>query len=293
MKIIDPHIHLFSLDQGDYHWLKADNPPFWSDKNKICQNFTEHDLRLTEHLELAGFVHIEAGFDNNKPWREIAYLEQHCHLPFRAIAYIDLLLNETNFKQQLQKLLKYKSVVGCRYILDEQALTVLSAKNTLKNLALLAHHNLIFEVQMSLNANTAVTKLMQLLTQLPALKTIINHAGWPSLMDKKSQQWLNNLQQLSQFNHCAIKCSGWEMTNRNYQATWLNENLSLIFTIFGAKNMMLASNFPLCLFSHNNYQAYWQSIISSDFFQTLTEKEKSALCYDNALSWYSMRGILN
>ena len=83
------------------------------------------------------------------------------------------------------------------------------------------------------------------------------------------------------------------MTVRNYQTDWLNENLSLIFATFGVKKVMLASNFPLCLFSHDNYQAYWQSILSSDFFQGLTTQEKSALCYDNALQWYSMSDVIN
>ena len=71
MHIIDPHIHLFALAQGKYHWLKPENPPFWPDKYKICRNVTEQELSLTKPLHLDGFVHIEAGFDNERPHLEI------------------------------------------------------------------------------------------------------------------------------------------------------------------------------------------------------------------------------
>ena len=104
MKIIDPHLHLFDLEQGDYQWLKAENPPFWSDKKIIASNFAETDLQLSSPFELAGFVHIEAGFDNSKPWREIAWLEETCSLPFRSIAGINLLLPSNEFQQVLDKL---------------------------------------------------------------------------------------------------------------------------------------------------------------------------------------------
>ena len=100
-------------------------------------NFTEKDLHLSSPFELAGFVHIEAGFDNSKPWREIAWLERTCSLPFRSIAGINLLLPSNDFQQTLDKLCQYKSVVGVRDILDENAFDYLSNPLVRKNLALL------------------------------------------------------------------------------------------------------------------------------------------------------------
>ncbi|PHR84471.1 MAG: amidohydrolase [Colwellia sp.] len=295
MKIIDPHLHLFDLELGYYHWLSAEKPPFWPDKQHINKSFDETDLTLTAPYSLAGFVHIEAGFDNEQPWRELATLEQNCNKPFRAIANIDLTLSSQHVNSVIEKLVEFRSFVGVRHLLDDQALSLLTNQQVLDNIKILNDNDLIFEVQLALIEHATVNNLCDVILDNPEISFIINHAGFPpaDIYTIEWQRWQSNLTKLSFYPNVAIKCSGWEMTNRNYQATWLNENLSLIFTIFGAKNMMLASNFPLCLFSHNNYQAYWQSIISSDFFQTLTEKEKSALCYDNALSWYSMRGILN
>lgn len=116
MKIIDPHLHLFDLSQGEYSWLKPECPPFWSDKPLIAKNFSENDLTLAKPLTLAGFVHIEAGFDNQQPWREIAWLESTCKIPFRSIALLDITLPKALFLTQLESLMTYQSVVGVRYI---------------------------------------------------------------------------------------------------------------------------------------------------------------------------------
>ncbi len=295
MNIIDPHLHLFALELGNYHWLRAENPPFWPDKQRIYKSFKETDLILTKPLSLAGFVHIEAGFDNEQPWRELAALEQNCNKPFRAIANIDLTASCKHVYTVIEELAETPSFVGVRHLLDEQALFLLKNKQVLDNIHILNKNGLIFEVQLSLTEPTSVDALCEVIANNFDINFIINHAGFPpaDIHTIEWQRWQSNLVKLSFYPHVAIKCSGWEMTDRNYQATWLNEHLSLIFTIFGAKKVMLASNFPLCLFSHSNYQAYWQSIISSNFFQALTQQEKSALCYDNALSWYSMADIIN
>jgi predicted TIM-barrel fold metal-dependent hydrolase len=290
MKIIDPHLHLFDLELGNYHWLKAENPPNWPDKQHINKDFDENDLTLTSPLSLSGFIHIEAGFDNKESWRELSALEQSCNKPFRAIAAIDLTASGQHFNSIVDKLAELPSFVGVRHILDDQALALLSDKQVVDNIHTLNKKGLIFEVQLPLIDNKSVAVLCDVITNNQEMGFIINHAGFPpaDITTIEWQDWQNNLTKLSFFHHVAIKCSGWEMTDRHYQAAWLNQNLSVIFSIFGAKRVMLASNFPLCLFSHSNYQAYWQSILSSDFSQALTEQEKSALCYDNALNWYSL-----
>ena len=290
MKVIDPHLHLFSLELGHYHWLKAENPPFWPDKQGIHQSFNETDLALTEPLSLAGFIHIEAGFDNEQPWRELATLEQSCNKPFRAIANIDLTASSQHFNSVMDKLAECRSFIGVRHLLDEQALALLTNKQVLTNFNILNNNGLIFEVQLALIEHAPVNALCEVILNNPEISFIINHAGFPpaDVDTIEWQRWQSNLTKLSFYPNVAIKCSGWEMIDRNYNAAWLNKNLSLIFTAFGAKRVMLASNFPLCLFSHSNYQSYWKTIISGDFFQALTEREKSALCYDNALSWYRL-----
>jgi predicted TIM-barrel fold metal-dependent hydrolase len=297
MKIIDPHLHLFDIEQGDYYWLKPESSPCWPDKNLIHKTFTELDLSLTSPFELAGFVHIEAGFDNNEPWRELAALEQSCNKPFSAVANIDLTLSCEDFTRSLAILAKYQSFVGVRHILDEQALSLLTNTQVLSNFKRLnnfikeSKQGLVFETQLSLCDITDVRALCNVISDNQDITFIINHAGFPPLDTDTAnwQHWKENLRLLSKHPLVAIKCSGWEMTDRHYQVTWLNKMLTVIFNIFGHERTLLASNFPLCLLSKSSYHSYWAFMLSCEFFQALTAQEKSALCYDNALRWYSIK----
>ncbi len=295
MKIIDPHLHLFNLAQGEYHWLKPKSEPFWNDKSLINKDFNECDLTLKSPFELAGFVHIEAGFDNKKPWREIAWLESSCKLSFRSIANINLTLNSDCFSLQIKKLMQYSSMVGIRHILDDKALSLLNNKQVISNIAKLNNLGLLFEVQISLIEHKSVNALCNIIKHNNNMSFIINHTGFPpkDIQTIEWQHWQSNLKKLSLFSHVSIKFSGWEMIDREYSLSkdhvWLNLMMQTCFDIFSKERVMLASNFPLCLFSQKNYQQYWQYLLSTTFFQARTEQEKSALLYGNALQWYRFK----
>lgn len=310
-KIFDPHLHLFNLAEGSYHWLKDGNPPFWPDKNTIKRNFTPDDLSLTAPFALKGFVHIEAGFDNEKPWREIAWLAS-INLPetmsIKAVAFIDICADEEVFNHHLKQLLDYEIVVGCRYILDQQAAELLQQPVVINNLSALASQELCFEVQMPVADLSAVNALLKVMAKEPNLKLIINHAGFPPYFDEHTekqafhqqiewQNWQQNIRLLSRFENCSIKCSGWEMANRQYSDTWVKEVLSHCFKCFGEKRLMLASNFPLTLFS-KSYRQYWLELINN--FERVINDHKleesrngltkedivNAVCCENALAIY-------
>jgi len=287
MKIIDPHLHLFDLSRGNYQWLKLDCPPFWSDKSRIAKSFSEQNLALTPPLTLSGFVHIEAGFDNEQPWREIAWLETTCNMPFRSVALLDIRLPKIIFSQQLEKIMHYKSVVGIRYILDDDAIAILSNKNSQDNLAILAVNKLSFELQMPLVDTLAVDSLIRVILAIPDLIFCINHAGWPTLDVINHVHWLNNLKRLAAFDNIFIKCSGYEMTDRNYSTDWQYTIISQCISNFGIARVMLASNFPLSLW-HSSYQNTWLNncALKPCNNEHLSIDDINQLCYQNAFEFY-------
>jgi predicted TIM-barrel fold metal-dependent hydrolase len=301
MKIVDPHLHLFDLNQGDYHWLKSNNPPFWPDKHKINNSFNEQDLRLAEPLELAGFIHIEAGFNNVKPCQEISYLEASCLKPFHSIAAVDLLASPSQFIDTLETLLNYRSMVGVRHILDDEAQNILTNKQALINFEKLNLHNLIFETQLPLathndnNQHHTLNALSNVIESNRNITFIINHAGFPprQVNSLAWQHWQRNLGILASYPNTVIKCSGWEMTDRKFDTHWFSNCLSTCIEIFSLERVMLASNFPLCLFSHQNYEKYWQNIIKADVMNQYNRRQKNALFCNNALKYYhlSINGV--
>ena len=283
MKIIDPHIHLFDRQAGEYNWLKQENPPFWPDKKVIERDFSEQDLKVNSPLVLFGFVHIEAGFNNEKPWQEIEWLESTCTLPFRSIACTDLTADPTGFRKNIDQLLAYSSIAGVRHILDEEALNVLNHPNTLMNLKYLEESELIFELQMPFSDADATDCFVETLHELSKLKVIINHSGFPpytlSTASLDWRFWLDNLAKISSYQNVALKCSGSEMIKRDYELDWVNNTLKAVVELFGIERVMLASNFPLCLFSKSYHKLWWENF-------EISEIAANNLLFNNAHRWY-------
>ena len=282
MNIIDPHLHLFNLQDGNYHWLKPENPPQWPDKKKIYRGFDESDLLLKPPTRLAGFVHIEAGFDNEQPWREIDWLEQHCDTPLRTVAAIDLLSAGT--ESTLDKLAKRQSVVGVRHILDEEAVAILQQPQALKSLKQISSQGYIFEAQLLAMDTPAILALVHLLEGIPELRIVVNHAGFPPLTNGSDRaRWSDNMRLLASHPHAMVKLSGWEMSDRQWFESGndnVRDTISSMLDTFTDKRVMMASNFPLCTFS-TSYADLWQR-----YSELVDVDLHHALFHDNAYRCY-------
>ncbi|QUM82332.1 amidohydrolase family protein [Moritella sp. 5] len=282
--IIDPHIHLFDRNKGSYAWLKPENPPYWSDKEIINNDFFENDLILKSPLTLSGFVHIEAGFDNDSPWREIEWLESTVSCPFKSVACINLMLDPEDFIDHIKRLKKFSSVIGVRHILDEQAHRLLTSHVAQMNLVYLATTGLHFEAQLSGSDTKGINALVNVARQNLGLTFIISHAAFAPLdsTHQTLQCWKNGMVSLAAFPNIVVKASGWEMTRRDYINTnSIDTVITELLSLFGEDRIMLASNFPLALFT-TSYQELWAYYKALDLPLPLLEK----LCHTNAKRIY-------
>ena len=246
MKIIDPHVHLFNMEKGDYHWLQAAKPPFWAQKFRIARSYNDRDLSLSDGLQISGYVHVEAGFNNDEGHLEFAMLAEQNTLPMKAIGYIDITLDHEAFLIALKLQSDYTFARGIRYIFEgrtKDIKKVLDNPNTFQNLSFLSKHNGLFELQCDAKNTEIVVMLFAFFNKLPELQIIINHAGFPPLppstganaRDAGSTQamantinqnsglnddanyqlaytnWQANILLLSQLAKVAIKFSGFEM----------------------------------------------------------------------------------
>ena len=309
--VVDPHVHLIALADGEYGWLQPSNPPFWPDKSIIARSFSPADLTLSAPLALHAFVHVEAGFDNAHPHREVAYLEQHylssaelsvtaeravtpeqvvteklsSSTPFNTIATCDLTLPTEQFQAQIDTLSALRSCVGVRHILDEDARTLLDLPQVITNLHALAHAQLIFECQCDVTDAWVVEQIIAFHRSTSHV-WVINHAGIGAYNDVNSlATWTTQMKALAQCPNIHVKASGWEMVDRQYTADAIKPIIKQLVAIFGGERVLLASNFPLTLF-RQSYQDYWQMmhdvLVELDFDETL----QRALLGQNARAIY-------
>ncbi|MBV2129972.1 amidohydrolase family protein [Arsukibacterium indicum] len=291
LDIVDPHIHLWQLSRGQYHWLKSDNPPHWPDKALLQQDYSVSQLKLEPPFRLAGLVHIEAGFDNNAPERELAWLaEQKVTVPHRAVAFLDCSLPIDQIRQKLQALLPYQPA-GVRHIFEGDDEHWLHAPQLAQIAGALAEHQLVLELQCSLANAKNVVRIQQLAQQFPELKLVLNHAGLAR--PEQFSAWQKAVQTLAGRANVAMKLSGFEMltAGRNSQPdlAWQQQVFAAVLSEWPLERLMLASNFPLCLWQ-GSYQQLWQR-----YYQLLTNLGLSStgwqqLSAGTARVWYGFTG---
>ena len=280
--IIDPHVHFFALEQGNYHWLKSTQPPFWPDKHIIQKNVSDMDLTLGPELRLDGVVHIEAGFDNDQPERELAYLNNTVkRFAHKAIAYLDITLEPTLFSEKIRLYKTHCNFIGIRDITEGDDAHRLHHPNVFKNLAFLAQESLIFEAQFEIAHLATTRKLHTYCKALPNLKCVINHCGLVS--PETFTSWQSALNSLKGVDNLWVKISGFEMVHRQFKPLWVQTVTNALLETMGSEKLMFASNFPLCLFSQS-YQQLWQ--LYSEL--TLPDNAWTLMSYHNARRLYQL-----
>lgn len=271
--IIDPHLHLFNLEQGHYHWLRDPGAPGWPNLDLIRRSHTETDLLAATPYPLAGLVHIEAGFDNDQPVRELDWLQQAItRTPYRAIAYARIDQPATDFAAALQAL-QQPALAGIRDITEGDDARRLLAPTVTQNLAYLAEQELIFEAQFNWDNLDAAQAVAGYARSMPSLRLVLNHAGLPLQMEA----WQQGLRLLNECPNIRVKFSGLELIKAAVPAQQL---LQALLEGFGDRRVMLASNFPVCHITQD-YAALWQGYrqLVADLAEArgLSPSEQSAL----------------
>ena len=289
LDIVDPHLHLWQRSAGNYHWLQNTNPPHWPDKAMLQQDYPVSALKLSPPFRLAGLVHIEAGFDNHAPQRELAWLAgQQLNLPHKAVAFLDCSLAVEQVLANLQALLPYQPA-GIRHIFEGDDERWLHAPQLLDIAAELARHKLVLELQCSLASKKNLARIGQLAEQFSDLKLVINHAGLAR--PEQFVAWQQAIQTLTGQANVAIKLSGWEMLSAGRFSTadpaWQQQVFAAVLSEWPVERLMLASNFPLCLWQ-GSYQQLWQR-----YYQLLMELGLSSagwqqLSAGTARAWYGL-----
>lgn len=289
LDIVDPHLHLWQLSAGYYHWLRTGSTPFWPDKAILQRDYTLADLAVAPPFRLAGLVHIEAGFDNNSPQRELAWLAgQQLSLPHKAVAFLDCSLAPEQVLSNLQALLPFQPA-GVRHILEGDDERWLHAPQLEQIAGLLAQHKLVLELQCSIASTSNLARITQLAEQFGDLKLVINHAGLAR--PEQFPAWQNAVQALAGQTNIALKLSGFEMLRAGRYSqpdqAWQQQVFAAVLSEWPEQRLMLASNFPLCLWQ-GSYQQLWQR-----YYQLLTNLGLCStgwqqLSAGTARAWYGL-----
>jgi predicted TIM-barrel fold metal-dependent hydrolase len=296
MKIIDPHHHLWNLEENYYPWLCGDKMEknLLGDYTSLRQNYLISDLLSdATGLDLVKSVHLQAEYDPIDPVGETAWLQCIADKP-ETKGMPNGIVGFCNFENKgtaalLEQHCQHRNFRGIRHLLNTHVdpaynyadQDYLNHSVWTKNFGLLESFNLSYDLQIYYPQMESAAKLAD---RYPNIMIILNHTGMPHVRTKEGKKaWRRGMQTLAARDNVVTKISGLAMLDHTWTASSIRPYVNDAIDIFGVDRAMFASNFPVDgLFS--SYEAIWTAFnkITKDF----SVNERHKLFYANAERYY-------
>ncbi len=298
MRIVDPHVHFWSLGSGRYAWLLSDEPSFLgAAARELRRDVLPADLlRAAAGLELDKVVHVEAKYDASRPVDETRWLQglaaqpAHRGVPQAIVAAVDLAAQDV--ESVLRQHVGFAAVRGVRQILNVHADPLydyvgvhwMRDPGWQSNFALLRRFGLSFDLQIY---PSQVADAVALVRRHPDVQFILNHAGM--FVDRASvagfRAWREGLEALARCPNIAVKVSGFAMFTHSCAPEVLRPYVLQTIDTFGVERAMFASNSPIDpLFG--SYADIWRAYAA--IVAGASPSERDALFANNAERIYRL-----
>jgi predicted TIM-barrel fold metal-dependent hydrolase len=292
--IIDPHFHLWDLDNSYYPWLSDGvKPSAFGDYTAINKTYLIGDfLADAQRQNLVKAIHLDVGYDPKDPAGETRWLQSVADthgFPHGIVGYADFRKGDVG--DLLDQHLQYANFRGIRQSMNfhpDPAKTYLTepfvscSPEWRRGFKELVRRGLSYDLQLYF---WQVDEFIDLAREFPDTQIILNHTGMqvdgPALFDG----WRKAMTRLAEVPNVACKISGLGMGDWTWTTESIRPYVEAAIEAFGVDRCMFASNFPVDkLFS--SYDAIW------DAFKAITAtyslSDRTALFHDNAARIYRL-----
>lgn len=294
LPIIDPHFHLWDLENNYYPWLTDGvKPSAFGDYSAINKTYLIEDyLADAANQNLVKGVHLDVGFDPKNPVGETQWLQgvaDKYGFPHGIVGYADL--SKRDVADLLDQHMQYRNFRGIRQSMNfhmDPAKTYQTKaevsrtpewRNGFKELA---RRGLSFDLQLYY---WQMEEFLDLARDFSDVQIILNHTGMQVDGPEHFDGWRDSMRRLAEAPNVACKISGLGMGNWTWTTEDIRPYVETAIEAFGVQRCMFASNFPVDkLFS--SYDSIFHA------FKLLTagygHNERRALFHDNAERLYKL-----
>lgn len=252
--LIDPHHHLWDLDQNYYPWLSDQvAPAAWGTYEELLTNYTIEDyLADARGQNLVRSVHLDVGWDSSDPVGETRWLQSVADVhgfPHGIVGYADLSredvvdlldahLESPNFRGVRQSM-NYHSDPAKTYLLEPEVSRRPEWRRGFKELE---QRNLSFDLQLYY---PQMEEFRDLALAYPGIPIMLNHTGMQVDGPGHFEPWRSALRRLAEAPNVMCKISGLGMGDHNWTVDSLRPYVETALEAFGVERCMFASNFPV------------------------------------------------
>ncbi len=187
---------------------------------------------------------------------------------------------------QLEKFAQYPKLVGVRHLLqDEPDDGFMLRPEFQRGLALLRDFDLTYDLLVYPRQLPAAVKLVEAFPEQPF---VLDHIGKPAIAEGVVSPWDRDLRELAKRPNVCCKLSGMVTEARwnQWQPDDFRRYLDLVFDAFGARRLMIGSDWPVCTLSAE-YAATLR--IVTEAIQQFSLAEQAGILGENCARFYGIR----
>jgi L-fuconolactonase len=273
---IDAHQHFWIYNQREYDWIDEAMA-------SIRRDFLPADLR--PELEDAGFagsvvVQVRQTLEETRWLLELA--EDN---PFilGVVGWVDL--RSPRLYQDLQSFAGKSKLVGIRHIVQSEPDDFLLDADFLRGISMLQEFDLAYDL---LIYTKHLPLAAEFVKRFPRQRFVLDHLAKPPIRSRAIDLWARGMRELASFPNLHAKVSGL-VTEANWQG-WKPEDLrpylDVAFESFGAKRLMIGSDWPVCTVA----ASYAQVVnLVKDYMSSYTAEDREAVFGGNAANFWRLQ----
>ena len=273
---IDAHQHFWIYNQREYDWIDETMA-------SIRRDFLPADLR--PELEDAGFagsvvVQVRQTLEETRWLLELA--EDN---PFilGVVGWVDL--RSPRLYQDLQSFAGKSKLVGIRHIVQSEPDDFLLDAGFLRGISVLQEFDLAYDL---LIYTKHLPLAAEFVKRFPRQRFVLDHLAKPPIRSRAIDLWARGMRELASFPNLHAKVSGL-VTEANWQG-WKPEDLrpylDVAFESFGAKRLMIGSDWPVCTVA----ASYGQVVnLVKDYMSSYTAEDREAVFGGNAANFWRLQ----
>jgi L-fuconolactonase len=273
---IDAHQHFwnYETDAADYGWIGED-------MSVLRRNFGPDELaQQLSHLGFSGAVAVEAR-DTLAENDALLALAQRHDIVKAVVGWFDLC--DPKVEADIARHADSKGFKGARMVIhDHPDPEFANSELHRRGVGMLDQYGLSYDLLLR-PANIA--SATQLVDALPHTRFVIDHIAKPRLAMGWDDEWATGMKSISERPNVFCKLSGM-VTEANW-GNWHDapyvRYLDFVFDLFGAKRLMIGSDWPVALLA-TGYGPAMQIVL--DWAQKLSPDERAAIEGETCMAFY-------